>query len=413
MESFGSHLNYLKLRASWGQNGNQNIDAFQYLAPIKFTQCYYAFGDVEGENTAGAYPERLSYENLKWETSEQLDIGFDARFLNSKFGLVFDFYRKMTKDWLIKAPIYATAGAEPPFINGGNVINTGVELGLNFYKTSGDFTFNVNANGAYNKNNVKEIPTKDGIIHGSTNSLFNNAPEFYRAESGHPIGYFWGYEMDGLFQTTTDVTNYTNSQGKVIQSKAKPGDVRFVDQDDNGKIDDNDKIEIGDPNPDLIFGFNFNCSYKGLDFSFMANGVAGNQIVQSYRSQSDKYGNYTTAILDRWRGINTSNSIPRVTNSNINYKHLSDLFIQNGSYLRISDIMLGYDFDKVLDLNAFSQLRIYASIQNVYTLTGYDGMDPEVGYGFDDEVDDKFSSGIDLGYYPRPRTILFGVNVKF
>ncbi|MBN2212885.1 MAG: TonB-dependent receptor [Bacteroidales bacterium] len=413
MQSTTSYLNFLKLRASWGQNGNQNIDAFQYLAPIKFTQATYAFGNVEGTSIPGAYPERLSYEKLKWETSEQLDIGFDARLFKSRFGVAFDFYRKVTKDWLIKAPVFATAGADPPFINGGNVINTGVELGVDYYKTIGEFTFNVVANGAYNRNKVEEIPTEDGIIHGATNMLFNNSNEFYRAESGHPIGFFWGYEMDGLFQTSGDVTNHTNTEGIVIQPDAKPGDVRFVDQDDDGNIDDDDKIEIGYPNPDLIFGFNFRGSYKGFDVSILTNGVAGNQIVQSYRSQTEKYANYTTTILDRWKGANTSNEIPRVTNGNINYKELSALFIRNGSYLRISDITVGYDVIEAIKIPDISQFRVFVSLQNAYTFTRYDGMDPEVGYGFDNGVDDKFSSGIDLGYYPRPRTILFGVNVKF
>ncbi len=413
MQSTANYLNFLKLRASWGQNGNQNIDAFQYLAPIKFTQSYYAFGSEEGNNTAGAYPQRLAYENLKWETSEQLDLGFDARLLNNKFAVAFDLYRKVTKDWLIKPPIYATAGAEAPFINGGKVANTGVELGLNYYNTNGEFTYSLGINGTYNKNNVQEVPTDDGIIHGANNTLYNNSPEFYRAETGHPIGYFWGYEMDGLFQTPDDVTNHKNSEGVIIQPDAKPGDVRFVDKNDDGKLDDNDKIEIGDPNPDVMFGLSFSCNYKGFDFSAIANGVAGNQIVQSYRSQGDQYANYTTEILGRWNGVNTSNEIPRVTNGNINYTDLSSLYIKDGSYLRISDITLGYEITKNVKVKHVSQIRVYASVQNLYTFTKYNGMDPEIGYGFDNGQTDKFSSGIDLGYYPRPRTVLFGINVKF
>jgi hypothetical protein len=171
-------------------------------------------------------------------------------------------------------------------------------------------------------------------------------------------------------------------------------------------------VELGDPNPDLLFGMSFSCNYKGFDFLFVANGVAGNQVVQSYRNHSDKYANYTTEILERWTGPGTSNTVPRVTNNNINYK-FSDIFVKNGSYLRISNVTLGYDLSKLIPGGVVSHFRIYASAQSLYTLTSYSGMDPEVGYGFDNGVTDRFSSSVDLGYYPRPRTILLGVNIKF
>jgi len=405
-------INFLKLRGSWGQNGNQNIDAFQYLAPIKFTQATYAFGDTEGTSTNGAYPNRLANDKLKWETSEQLDFGFDSRILQSKLAVTVDWYRKSTKDWLLVAPVLATAGTDAPYINGGKVTNTGVELGLSYNNNMGDFNYSIGANGSYNKNNVTDIPTDDHIIHGAKNSLYANSSEFYRAEAGHPIGYFWGYQTNGLFQKNSEVQNYKSSDGTIIQPNAKPGDVRYVDQNGDGKIDEKDKVEIGDPNPDFTFGINFSCNYKAFDFSVDANGVAGNQIVQSYRSQTDKYANYTTAILDRWTGEGSSNSIPRVTGTNINYQ-FSDLFIQNGSYLRLSNVTIGYDIAKVVKVKNFSECRVYASVQNLYTFTKYNGMDPEVGYGLDNGATDKFSSGIDLGFYPRPRTMLVGVSLKF
>jgi len=409
----GSHwLDFMKIRASWGQNGNQGISAFQYLAPIKFTQATYAFGATEGISTPGSYPNRLAFENLKWETSEQLNIGFDSRTLNNKMGVNFDWYYKTTKDWLIVAPILATAGADAPYINGGDVLNTGVELQLVYTDQAGALNYSVNLNGAYNKNEVLKVPTEDGIIHGATNTLYNNSLEFYRAESGHPIGYFWGYQTDGLFQNSNEVKTYVNSGGSVIQPKAKPGDVRYVDQNDDGVIDELDKVEIGDPNPDFMYGLTFTGTYGAFDFQFIANGVAGNQIVQSYRNQTNKYANYTTAILDRWTGEGTSDRIPRVTNANVNYL-FSDLFVHDGSYLRISNITVGIDLAKLTPKIRFAQLRVYAQVQNLFTLTSYDGMDPEIGYGFDNGDTDKFSSGIDLGYYPRPRIILFGVSVKF
>ncbi len=412
MQDYTNYLPYLKLRVSWGQVGNCNIDPFQYLAPISFTNAAYNFGSTEGVSTSGSYPSRLSNEDLKWETSEQFDIGFDASFFDSRLSLNFDYYRKTTKDWLITAPVLATAGTNPPVINGGNVQNNGVELVLSYTKNEGAFKYRASINGAYNKNNVTEIPTEDGILHGSTNSLYNNATEFYRAETGHAIGYFWGWETDGIFQTTDEVNSYVGSNGKLVQPNAKPGDLKYVDQNGDGKIDDNDKIDLGDPNPDFIFGFSFSASYKGFDFDFLATGTLGNEIVQSYRNQVDKFANYSTEILDRWHGEGTSTTVPRVTNSNINYK-FSDIFVQDGSYLRIANITLGYELTNLIKVKALSSLRVYASVQNLYTFTNYTGMDPDVGYGFVNGATDSFSSGVDLGYYPTPRTILFGVSVKF
>jgi len=420
MESTQNTLSFLKLRASWGQNGSSLLNAFQYLAPIKFTQANYNFGDQEGVNTPGAYPSRLSNENVKWETSEQLDFGFDAYLFDSFLSVNFDWYRKQTKDWLIKAPIYATAGTDAPFINGGDVINSGVELALGIHGNKNQFQYHLNVNGAYNKNDVQNIPTDDGIIHGKTNQLYNNAEEFYRAESGHAIGYFWGWETNGIFQTTAEVDQYVSSSGELIQPNAKPGDLRYVDQNDDGVINDDDKVDLGDPSPDFTFGLNFNCSWKGIDFLLVGYGVAGNQIVQSYRSQSDKYANYTTAVYDnRWTGPGTSNEYPRVTNTNINWK-FSDIYVYDGSFFRISNISLGYDLARVIKASFLSQLRIYVSVQNLYTFTKYPGMDPEVGYGIrnkdltgEDDPSSDYASGIDLGFYPRPRTYLVGLNVKF
>lgn len=411
MESLKNIIPYFKLRASWGQNGSNNASAFNYLAPIAFTNATYNFGNDEGSNTTGSYPSRLSNEKLKWETSEQLDIGFDAGFLDNRFMVNFDFYQKITKDWLIVAPVLATSGTDAPYINGGNVHNTGVELSLGYVKNNSEFKYQVNLVGAYNKNKVTDIPTEDGIIHGGTNTLYANSSEFYRAESGHAIGYFWGWETDGIFQTSDEVLAYVDTDGKLIQPNAKPGDLRYVDQNSDGKINDLDKTDLGDPNPDFIYGINFAASWKGFDFSLVTNGVAGNQIVQSYRSPVDKYSNYSTDILERWTGQGTSNTVPRVTNTNINYK-FSDIFVQNGTYFRISNITLGYDLASIIKMKSFKSLRLYASVQNLHTFTNYTGMDPEVGYGLDNGITDQFSSGIDLGYYPRPRTILFGVSVK-
>ena len=406
-------INFLKLRASWGQVGNQNARAFQYLSSIEVKNTNYNFGDEEGVLTPGAYPDRLSNVNLKWETSEQIDLGLDARFLDNALNLTVDFYKKTNKDWLILAPILATAGADAPFINGGNVVNKGVEMSLNYQNSIGDFKYSVSANGAYNKNTVGEIPTNDGMIHGLPNELYDNSSEFYRAQNGYPLGYFWGYKTGGVFQNQAQIDNYKSASGVVLQPTAAPGDIIYVNTNGDDKIDATDKTSIGNPNPDFTYGFSLSASYKAFDFSLLANGVAGNQIVQSYRNQSNAFGNYTSAILDRWHGEGSSNTVPRVTEDNRNFTQFSDLYVQDGDFLRISTVTLGFDLAKMKQSKPFfaSQFRVYFSVLNLYTFTKYNGMDPEIGFGSSND-DQKFSSGVDVGYYPRPRTFMLGLNVK-
>ncbi len=418
MESTQSWLDFLKLRVSWGQVGNQNISNYQYLAPMSSSNTHYLFGtngykdaDAASQlaNNWGAYPSRLANENVTWETSEQTNIGLDARFLNGRLEMNFDFYIKETKDWLVQAPILASVGAGAPYINGGDVRNTGVELALTWNSRIGkDFNYNIGVNGAYNKNKVGNIPTEDGIIHGSTNQLYDNSSEFYRAENGKPIGYFWGYKTAGIFQNEREITDWIAAGNGVLQNNVQPGDVKYVDVNGDGVIDESDKVNLGNGMPDFTFGFNLGFDYKGFDFFILATGTTGNKIVQSYRGHTNKYANYTTSILDRWTGEGTSNKIPRVTEQNINWQ-FSDLYVHDGDYLRISNITVGYDLSRLIrNLKVFSQVRVYAQVQNAFTFTKYDGMDPEIGYGTDNWV-----SGVDIGYYPRPRTFLFGVNLKF
>lgn len=418
MEKTRNWLDFLKFRVSWGQVGNQSIDPYQYSSPISTSTnvssdnpaANYNFGTGlgAGSNIKGSYPVRLSNKTIMWETSEQINIGIDARFLNSRLAANADFYIRTNKDWLIKAPILGTAGAKPPFINGGNVKNTGIELALNWNDRIGKLNYSLGINGAYNKNKVGKIPTDDGIIHGHTNMLYANSEEFYRAQNGHPIGYFWGYKTAGIFQSQADIDAWKAAGNGILQGEnVKPGDVKFVDQQKDGIIDINDKVDLGNGLPDFTYGFNIALDYKDFDFSVYANGAAGYKIVQSYGSHVGKYANYTTAILKRWTGEGTSNRMPRVTDTNINWQ-FSDLYLQDGDYLRISNITLGYNFSKLIRWKYISQCRLYASVQNAFTFTKYDGMDPEIGYGTEGWV-----SGVDLGYYPRPRTFLFGVNIKF
>lgn len=420
-ESFmeNQHIfDFLKIRGSWGQVGNQSITDFQYLATIAFTNALYPFGGSEsgyngdsGENKNGSYPKRLANENLKWETSEQLDFGFDARFLKNTLTVNFDWYKKSTKDWLIVAPVVATAGADAPFMNGGNVDNKGFELAITYQNHVGKFNYQVSLNGSYNKNEITEIPNENGLITGPTGNVWANSPEISRCESGHSVGFFYGYKTAGVFQSQADIDAWKAAGNGILQEKVQPGDVKFVDRDRNGKIDEDDKYDLGSPYPDYTFGFTINLDYKAFDFMVSANGVAGNKIAQLYRDNGSAYANYSTAILDRWHGEGTSNKIPRVTENNINYKVFSDLMLQDGDFLRISNITLGYDLCKQIKVKGFSQMRFYVTCQNAFTFSKYDGMDPEIGFGVSDATY-SFSSGMDLGYYPRPRTFLFGISLK-
>lgn len=421
MESARTWLDFLKIRASWGRVGNQNIDNYQYLAPIKISNTHYFFGQYLGPNGVynegydttladnwGAYPSRIANFDVTWETSEQTNIGFDARLFNSRLAVNFDAYWKNTKDWLVPAPILATVGTGAPIINGGDVKNTGIELNLTWNDVIGkDFSYSIGVNGAWNKNKVGSIPTEDGIIHGETNQLYDNSYEFYRAENGRPIGYFWGLKTDGIFQNQQEIDEWILAGNGTLQDNPQPGDVRFLDIDHDGKIDDNDRVDLGNGMPKFTYGFNINLYYKNFDLGLVATGAAGFKIVQSYRNQVNKNSNYTTRILDRWTGEGTSNTIPRVTDSNINWM-FSDLYTQDGDYLRLSNLTIGYNFAPLINQKWCSQARLYFQVQNLATWTKYDGMDPEIGYGTSNWV-----SGVDLGYYPRPRTYLIGVNLSF
>lgn len=417
MASTKNWLDFLKIRASWGQVGNQNIKANQYLAPVSSTNVNYNFGATGSQSAwvTGAYPSRLANKDIKWETSEQINIGIDARFLETRLGLNADYYIKKTKDWLVEAPILATAGAGAPYINGGDVTNKGFELSLNWNdKINNDLSYSVTLNGAYNDNEVGDIPNSDGIIHGQANQIYNNAPEYYRASNGHSIGYFYGYKTAGLFQNQTDIDNWIIAGNGVKQTSVKPGDVKYYDVNHDGVIDDNDKVDLGCGIPTMTFGINLSVNYKAFDLAVTASGAADFQIVQSYRNAASEKANYSRQILDRWTGEGTSNKIPRVTTSNINWE-FSDLYIQDGDYLRISNVTLGYDFAKLISFKYLSQARLYVQGQNLLTFTKYNGMDPEIGSynGTDGNSGDTWVSGVDMGYYPHPRTVLVGVNIKF
>ncbi len=412
--AIADRLDFFKIRASWGQVGNQDIPDFQFAGPINtstnFTSddpaAFYTFG-TNNLNVPGAYLSRLSNPLVTWETSEQTNIGFDAALFSNKLDVSFDYYTRVTKDWLVTAPVLATAGARPPVINGGSVENEGVELALAWNSHVGELSYRVGINGAYNKNTVGEIPTADGMVHGLTNMLYDNSEEFYRAQNHFPIGYFWGYKTAGIFQSEQDILDWKEAGNGVLQANVKPGDVKYVDSQKDGRIDSNDKTNLGNGMPDVTIGFNILLTYKGFDFSANAYGAVGNDIVQSYRNHSNKQANYSSAILERWTGAGTSNRMPRVTETNVNWQ-FSDLYIHDGDYLRIANISVGYDFTKLFNLAGISRARVYVQGQNLFTFTKYNGMDPEIGYGTEGWV-----SGVDLGYYPRPAIMMAGVNLSF
>ena len=418
MKSSASWLDFLKLRLSWGQVGNANINCYQYLAPVTTSNTNYNFGATGGTDAwvMGAYTERLANEKVKWETSEQYNVGLDARFLRQRLSLTLDGYIKSTKDWLVQAPIRATAGTGGPVINGGDVKNKGIEVGLSWNDNIGrDFTYSVGANFAYNHNEVGNIPTLDGIIHGKDNQIYQNAEEFYRAENGHAIGYFWGYKTAGLFQNQKEINDWIAAGNGIYQADVKPGDVKYVDVNHDGVINASDKVDLGNGLPKYTFGFNFNLAWKGFDLSANFTGAAGFQIAQSYRDPSSSQANYSRRILKRWTGEGTSNEIPRVTYGDVGNWLFSDLYLQDGDYIRLQNLTMGYDFKKLISWKGLSKMRLYFQVQNLFTLTKYDGMDPEIGSfnGTDGNSSDSWVSGVDMGYYPHPRTFIVGLNLAF
>lgn len=415
MESTRDWLDFLKIRASWGQNGNCNVSNFQYLATVSFDKtAAYAFNNQVNNPQTGGYANLLPNPDITWETSEQLDLGFDARFLNGRLNLNFDWYKKTTKDWLVTAPVLGHYGTGAPAINGGDVENTGIEVALSWNDQIGkDFTYSAGVNMAYNKNEVTRIANSEGILHGPTNVLSQGTAEMYRAQVGYPIGYFWGYETAGVFQNEQQIADWIAAGNPTMSTNPVPGDLIFVDRNGDHVLTDADKTQIGNPHPDVTMGLNLTFGYKGFDLGISGYGAFGHQIAKSYRKFGDsQWDNYTTDVYDTWHGEGTSNKMPRlVPGSNYNYLNISDIYIEDADYFKIQNITLGYDFKKLFPNMPLSQARLYVTAQNLFTFTGYSGMDPEVGASGDDNY--SWGSGIDLGFYPSPRTFMVGVNLKF
>jgi TonB-linked SusC/RagA family outer membrane protein len=421
MAATSSWMDFLKIRASWGQNGNCNISPFQYLATVAFDDARYAFGTNKTITTIGGYADKLANPDVTWETSEQINIGLDARFFHSRLGLTFDWYTKNTKDWLVQAPVlgaYGMGASGAPYVNGGDITNKGVEFALNWNDRISDFTYGIDANVSYNKNEVTRIANSEGIIHGNPNVLSQGTTEMYRAQVGYPIGYFYGYQTAGIFQTLADIEAWKATGDGILQGNVQPGDIKFVDRNHDGKIDEDDKTQIGNPWPTFRMGLNLHVGYKGADLSMAMYGAFGQQIAKAYREfASSPAENYTTEVFQRWHGAGTSNKWPRLTaGSNPNYMNISDIYIEDGDFLRCQNITVGYDFKYLFPKLPFGQLRFYFTAQNLFTITGYSGMDPEVGYSptvTAVTAADNWTSGVDIGFYPVPRTYLIGINLKF
>ena len=419
MESTKSWLDFLKLRASWGQNGNCNISNFQYLATIDLNDPYYF--DSKDNPALGAFPNILPNEDVKWETSEQLDFGFDARFLNNRLGVVFDWYKKTTKDWLVVAPMLLSYGTGAPYINGGDIQNKGYEVQLSWNDRIGkDFRYNISANFSHNKNEVTRLANSEGIIHGGSNAIAQNTAELYRLQVGYPIGYFWGYEMEGIIQNEQQLQDYLarNCKGDKANSlqgaSLQPGDVMFKDFDGDGKVEtgDDDKTMIGDPNPDYTVGLNINIAYKGFDLGINGYGSFGQQVAKSYRQFSDHPDdNYCTDVYTKyWTGEGSTNRYPRFSDGKTaNMSEISRVWIEDADFFKISRISFGYDFKRLYSKLPVQKCRLYVSLSNFFTFTGYSGMDPEVGFG----NGTSWASGIDCGYYPSSRAFQVGMNINF
>jgi len=405
MSNLSDIFNVLKLRASWGQNGNESIGNFGYTSVIGNSNIYY-FGDSKTQYN-GTQPTRIANPSLKWETSEQTNFGIDITTLGSSLSLTLDYYIKRTKDWLVTAPVPMLVGNSVPIINGGSVQNSGIEAEISYRKQLGNLYLGASLNGAFNKSEVLDIKNAEKRLQGGDGG-FGQSGVIY-AEIGTPMGVFYGIRTDGIFQTQAEIDSYTGTSGSKIQPNAKPGDIRFVDANGDGTISDGDRVRIGSPFPDFTGGLNLNAEMYGFDFNMFLYAALGQEIYSATRRYDMNYANYTGEWLNRWTGEGTSDKYPRVTfsDNNLNGKTVSDFYIQDGSFVRLRNITLGYSLPKsITDAIKLTRLRLYVSAENLYTFTRYTGYDPEIGGGV-------FDNGIDRGIYPQPRTIMTGINVTF
>lgn len=395
-------LTTTKVRLSWGKNGNENIGNFRYTV-LTSAGNNAIFGASESVIN-GVKASGLANPDLRWEESEQLDLGLDFGFFNNALTFTADYYKKTTNGMLMTMNIPSYVGESKPIGNVGKMENSGLEMEISYKFNVADWNFRVAGNATYLKNKLIEYGNDSGW---ANLDAFQGAGTISRAQNGKPFPYFYGYKTAGIFQNYDEINAYTNAEGGLIQPNAVPGDVRFVDVDGNGVITEDDRTDIGKGMPDWTFGFNFNASWKNFDFSMMWQGTAGNDIFDATRRTDISASNLPSWMLERWIGEGTSNRIPHfVLGDNVNWQS-SDLYVYNGSYLRLKNIQLGYTLPQSITSKAFiSSLRVYVAAENLLTFTQYHGFDPEISSG-------GTSLGIDYGVYPQARVFTVGLNLNF
>lgn len=395
-------LTTTKVRLSWGKNGNENIGNFRYTV-LTSAGNNAIFGASESVIN-GVKASGLANPDLRWEESEQLDLGLDFGFFNNALTFTADYYKKTTNGMLMTMNIPSYVGESKPIGNVGKMENSGLEMEIAYKFNVADWNFRVAGNATYLKNKLIEYGNDSGW---ANLDAFQGAGTISRAQNGKPFPYFYGYKTAGIFQNYDEINAYTNAEGGLIQPNAVPGDVRFVDVDGNGVITEDDRTDIGKGMPDWTFGFNFNASWKNFDFSMMWQGTAGNDIFDATRRTDISASNLPSWMLERWTGEGTSNRIPHfVLGDNVNWQS-SDLYVYNGSYLRLKNIQLGYTLPQSITSKAFiSSLRVYVAAENLLTFTQYHGFDPEISSG-------GTSLGIDYGVYPQARVFTVGLNLNF
>jgi TonB-linked SusC/RagA family outer membrane protein len=399
-------INFAKLRGSYGQLGNDQIGNFLYLSVLN-GEATYVFGEDQSL-TQGQALGPLANENIKWEISTKLDLGLDLEFLNRDLKVTFDYYENERGDLLIPniptSGIFGTSapGSSSPTINAGTVINKGIELSLNYSKeVNDDFSFSVNYNMSTVDNEVTQI-NGASFLEGGQFSIGQLPPS--RMEVGLPIGYFYGLKTDGIFQSQAEVEAHPSQA--LLGATARPGDIRFVDVNGDGAISQDDRTYIGDPIPDVTMGFNLSFNYKNFDFSAYSFANLGSEIVRNFERDQVNV-NMLSRRLDRWTGSGTSSTEPRVSAGATANKLFSDYFVEDGSFLRIQTISFGYSLPtEALKSVGLTSVKIYAKVDNAFTFTEYSGYDPTASTGA------PIGGGIDLGFYPLPRTYTLGLNVK-
>lgn len=393
-------ISFLKLRGSWGQNGNDKIGDYSFTT-IVFAGQSYTFGPDE-IITNGNAPLEASNPDLRWETSIQTNVGLDVELWDGKVNFTGDYYIKRTEDMLSRVPIPLVVGVRSPFQNVGTIENRGLELSLQYRDKAGAFTYSLGGNIAFVSTEVISLG-KGGepIVTGNVFSAGNVS----RTEVGHPVGAFYGYVTDGIFQNTEEIAAHAFQN-----ESTAPGDIRFSDLNGDNIINEDDRTFIGDPTPELVYGLTADFQYQGFDLNVFVQGTQGNEIYNGIFRYDFFYTNRPQSSLERWRGPGTSNSEPRVNLNDPNFNaRASDRFVEDGSYLRIKNVQLGYSLPQsLLGKLQIQKFRVYVAAQNLLTITKYSGLDPEIG-----TVGGALELGIDQGFYPQARMFLTGVNLTF